>query len=283
MHRNVGESGAGLRLDAWLARELGLSRGYVRRLLSRDGVRVNGSPAVKGTLLRSDDRIEVEPFRHPDLGPIAAADPALRILHQDAGLVAVDKPSGRATQPLDYDETGTLLNAVLAVYPELSGVGEGGLMSGVVHRLDRGTSGVLLFARTEEAWQRARAAFDERRVEKTYLALVHGRLDGEHEISLRLDHRGDRMRVVERGGRTALTRLRGLEIRDSTTLVEARPVTGLMHQLRVSLAELGHPVVGDRVYGSPGREERHWLHASRIRLDDFEAASEPPPILRPGG
>ena len=283
MHRKVGESDAGQRLDAWLARELGLSRGYVCRLLSRDVIRVNGSPAVKGTLLRSDDRVEVEPFRHPDRGPLAAADPALRILHQSAGLLAVDKPAGRATQPLDYDETGTLLNAVLAVYPELSGVGEGGLMSGVVHRLDRGTSGVLLFARTEEAWQRARAAFDERRVEKTYLALVHGRLEGEHEISLRLDPRGDRMRVVERGGRTALTRLRGLEIRDSTTLVEARPVTGLMHQLRVSLAELGHPVVGDRVYGSPGREERHWLHASRIRLDDFEAASEPPPILRPGG
>ena len=283
MHSNVDESDAGLRLDVWLARELGLSRGYVRRLLSRDGVRVNGSPAVKGTLLRSDDRIEVEPFRHPDQGPIAAADPALRILHQDAGLVAVDKPAGRATQPLDYDETGTLLNAVLAVYPELSGVGEGGLMSGVVHRLDRDTSGVLLFARTEEAWQRARAAFDERRVEKTYLALVHGRLQGEHEISLSLGHRGDRMRVVKRGGRTALTRLRGVEIRDGTTLVEARPVTGLMHQLRVSLAELGHPVVGDRVYGSSRREERHWLHASRIRLDGFEAASEPPPILRPGG
>jgi 23S rRNA-/tRNA-specific pseudouridylate synthase len=156
-------------------------------------------------------------------------------------------------------------------------------MSGVVHRLDRDTSGVLLFARTEEAWQRARAAFDERRVEKTYLALVHGRLQGEHEISLSLGHRGDRMRVVKRGGRTALTRLRGVEIRDGTTLVEARPVTGLMHQLRVSLAELGHPVVGDRVYGSSRREERHWLHASRIRLDGFEAASEPPPILRPGG
>lgn len=281
MQRELPERDAGTRLDVWLARELGLSRGYVRRLLSREAVRVNGASAVKGTLLRSGDRIEVEPFRHPAQGPRVRDDPALVILCEADGLVAVDKPAGRPTQPLDYEETDSVLNAVLSRFPEMTGVGEGGLMSGVVHRLDRDTSGVLLFARSDEAWRRARAAFDERRVDKTYHALVHGRLVGEHEVSLRLDHRGTRMRVVPSGGRRALTRLRGLETRGDTSLVEARPVTGLMHQIRVSLAELGHPVVGDTLYGSPLEQDRHWLHATRIRLEAFEATSEPPAILRP--
>jgi 23S rRNA pseudouridine1911/1915/1917 synthase len=273
----------GTRLDVFLARELRLSRGYVRRLLSHDAVRVNGAPAAKGMLLRGDDRIEVEPFRHPDEGPIARADFELRILCERDGLIAVDKPAGHPTQPLDYDETGSVLNAVLARFPDVRGVGEGGLMSGVVHRLDRDTSGVLLFARSNEAWHRARAAFDARGVEKTYLALVHGRLSGEHELALQLAHRGPRMRVVSTGGREALTRVRALEPRDDATLVEARPVTGLMHQIRVSLSELGHPIVGDALYGSTEEQPRHWLHAERIRIDDFEASSEPPPELRPGG
>ena len=280
-HIEVGEAAAGQRLDVWLARELGLSRGYVRRLLTRDRVRVNGLPAIKGTVLRPTDRIDVDPFRHPDEGPIARAEFDLRVLAEDDGLVAVDKPAGRPTQPLDYEETGTVLNAVLERFPEMRGVGEGGLMSGVVHRLDRGTSGVLVFARTAAAWEGARAEFDARRVDKIYRALVHGVFEGQHDVTLRLDHRGPRMRAVERGGREAVTRLRPLEVRGESTLIEARPVTGLMHQIRATLAELGHPVVGDATYGSTVECSRHWLHAERIRIGGFEAASEPPPLLRP--
>ena len=283
MQRSVTADDNGLRLDLFLARELGLSRGYVRRLLSRGRVRINGLDAVKGTLLRAGDVIDVEGFRHPDEGPLANPDLDLCVLEDQGGLLAIDKPAGRATQPLDFEETDTVLNAVLGRFPEVAGIGEGGLMSGVVHRLDRDTSGVLLFARSESAWQNARSAFEQRRVQKTYLALVHGRLEGAHEIELRLDHRGERMRVVRAGGHTALTRLRALEARGDETLVEAHPVTGLMHQLRVSLAELGHPIVGDVLYGSPTRADRHWLHAAHIRLGDFEAGSTPPePLQRRG-
>jgi 23S rRNA pseudouridine1911/1915/1917 synthase len=278
----VGNADAGQRLDVWLARELRLSRGYVRRLLTRERVRVNGLPAVKGTVLRADDRVDVDAFRHPDEGPIARAEFDLDVLSRAEGLIAIDKPAGRATQPLDYEETGTVLNAVLDRFPEVRGVGEGGLMSGVVHRLDRETSGVLVFAETEAAWEMARAEFDARRVDKLYRALVHGAFEGERTVTLRLDHRGPRMRVVERGGREAVTRLRALEARSGSTLVEARPTTGLMHQIRATLAELGHPVVGDASYGSRTRCSRHWLHAERIRIGGFEATSEPPPRLRPG-
>ena len=276
----VERTDAGQRLDAWLARELGLSRGYVRRLLARERVRVNGLPAIKGSVLRAADRIEIDAFRHPDEGPIARAEFELRVLARGDGLVAVDKPAGRPTQPLDYEETGAVLNTLLDRFPQLQGVGEGGLMSGVVHRLDRDTSGVLVFAETTVAWQRARAEFDARRVDKLYRGLVHGVFEGVRDVSLRLDHRGPRMRAVERGGREALTRLRPLETRGESTLVEARPITGLMHQIRATLAELGHPVVGDATYGSTAECSRHWLHAERIRIGDFEAASEPPPQLR---
>ncbi len=277
----VGEADAGQRLDVWLARELGLSRDSVRRLLAAERIRLNGLAALKGTVLRPADRIEVDAFRHPDEGPIARAQFELRVLAEDAGLLAVDKPAGHPTQPLDYEETGTVLNAVLVRFPEVRGVGEGGLMSGVVHRLDRGTSGVLVFARTAAAWERARAEFDARRVDKVYRALVHGAFESERDVTLRLDHRGPRMRVVERGGREAVTKLRPLEARGESTLVEARPVTGLMHQIRATLAELGHPVVGDATYGSTLACSRHWLHAERIRIGSFEAASEPPPLLHP--
>jgi len=269
-----------VRLDSLLAREFELSRRYVRRLLASGRVRVNGVEAVKGTLLHPSDVVDVEPFRHPSEGPIAhlCFEPVL--LSESGDLIAVDKPAGRATHPLDYDETDTVLNAMLARFPEIRGVGEGGLMSGVAHRLDTHTSGVLVFARSQRAWEHARREFDSRSVDKLYRARVHGDFAAETESRLRLEHRGPRMRVVKRGGRESITRLRPLDSGSESSLVEARPVTGLMHQIRVALAELGHPVVGDTLYGSSQRLERHWLHAVRIRIGEFSAESEPPPELR---
>jgi 23S rRNA pseudouridine1911/1915/1917 synthase len=274
---------AGNRLDVFLARHLGLSRGYVRRALQKRGIRINGKTAQKGTILRTGDTIEVPRFRHPSEGPIATADPSLRVLTEAAGWVAVDKPAGWPTHPLDFDETGTALNAVLARYPEMQGVGEGGIRSGVVHRLDTDTSGVLVFAVEPGAWTRARAAFAHRRVFKRYVALVHGRFQKRTEIVLRLQHRGPHMKVVEEGGRASVTRFEPLEPGSETSLVEAYPVTGLMHQIRATLAHLGHPVVGDRLYGSPRVLDRHLLHASEIRIEDFSANSPVPSEITLGG
>jgi 23S rRNA pseudouridine1911/1915/1917 synthase len=275
---SVTEAEAGSRLDLFLVEKLSLSRGYVRRLLQRGNVRIGDEPAVKGTLLRSGDVVRVPQFRHPSEGPIGAPLD-LVILQEKAGLVAVDKPPGVATHPLDFDETGTILNAIVARHPEIVGVGEGGLQSGVVHRLDIGTSGVLVFATLPDAWARARKAFEERRVTKRYVARVHGAFREEREIVLRLAHRGDHMRVVERGGREAFTALRPLRTDGTTSLVEARPATGLMHQIRVTLAELGHPIVGDRIYGSERSLDRHLLHATDIDIEGFTAHSNLPPEI----
>lgn len=281
----VGAEHAGERLDRFLSGALGLSRRYTRRLLERGAVSVESpdpSPpldATKGSALRGGERIRIAAFRHPDEGPLAVPGVELTLLHSDAGLLAIDKPAGLPTQPLDFDETGTVLNAALARWPELDGVGEGGLHSGVVHRLDRETSGVLLLATDDAAWQRARTAFRARRVDKRYRALVHGRPAASGELCLRLDHRGKRMRVVESGGREAVTRIHEVTPRGDCSLVDLELVTGVTHQIRATLAQLGHPLVGDRVYGSPSDEPRHWLHACSIRIEDFEARSPFPDRL----
>ncbi len=196
----------GKRLDLFLADALDLPRGYMRRLLERGYVRLRGLPGAKGATLREGDRIEVAPFHHPDLGPRPTPELEIQVLVEREGLIAVDKPAGLPTHPLDFEERDTVMNALLARYPDLAGVGEGGLRSGVVHRLDTFTSGVLLFARSQSRWEQARAAFRARKVLKRYLARVHGHLDGDREVVLRLDHRGKRMRVVTRAGRESVTR-----------------------------------------------------------------------------
>lgn len=278
----VSATDAGKRVDRLLAEQLLLSRRYALRLLARQGVRLGGNPARKGAILREGDEIEVLPFRHPREGPIAAPELAVRVLARAPGLVAVDKPAGRATHPLDFDERDTLLNGVLAAFPDLLDVGEGGVRSGVVHRLDVQTSGVLLFATEQSAWETARAAFAERRVAKRYLARVHGRFEGALSSELRLDHRGAHMARVLSGGLEALTRLQALEPGDETSLVQAEPVTGVRHQIRVALAALGHPIVGDRLYGSHDPRERHLLHAAHLELPGITADSPVPPEILEG-
>ena len=277
----VGPADAGKRLDAVLARALGLSRGWVRKLLDAGRVRLAGRPAAKGAILRAGDRIDVLPFARPEAGPIANARIPLAILRESAGLVAVDKPAGLPVHPLAPDETESALNALVALRPELVGVGEGGLRSGVVHRLDTGTSGVLVFALRDDAWRGARAAFAGKRVAKRYLARVHGAFAGEREVELMLENRGSHVRVVAQGGRLAVSRIHALETGSETSLVEIFMRTGVRHQIRATLAELGHPIVGDRLYGSAVLLERHWLHAAALSWDEFSAESAPPPELRP--
>lgn len=270
----------GERLDRFLAHQLRLTRGYVRRLLARGLVSLSDGPCAKGALLRAGERVRVERFRHPERGPIPQPELELAELAHGRGLVGFDKPAGMASHPLDYDETGTAVNAALASHPCLRDVGFGGLEPGLLHRLDRNTSGVLVFALDPGSWRSARAALQELRVEKIYRARVHGKLQARGELRVRLEQRGPRARVATRGGREGVTRVLRVRHDGDSSLVELRLVTGLRHQLRATLAHLGHPVIGDRLYGSSEVLGRHWLHASRFKLGGFEARSEPPPELR---
>jgi 23S rRNA pseudouridine1911/1915/1917 synthase len=277
----VRESDAHVRLDAFLARELELSRAYARRLLARGSVRRERASAAKGASVVPGERIRVGSFRHPREGPLGAPELPLAIVAEHRGWVAVDKPAGMPSHPLDFDERHTAVNAFLARFPETTGVGGEPLQCALVNRLDTLTSGVLLFATDADAWTRARSAFRDGRVEKRYLARVHGRIAGELDLDLRLAHRGERMRVVANGGLAARARARALTQDADTTLLEIDLYTGVRHQIRASLAHFGHPIVGDGVYGSPLALPRHWLHAFRLRIDGFEAQALPPAELAP--
>jgi 23S rRNA pseudouridine1911/1915/1917 synthase len=273
----------GARLDHVVARELGVSRALARRLVAEERVLLGGRPAAKGTALRAGDEVVVLPFARPEDPPLANAELALSVLAASGALVAVDKPAGQAVHPLAHSERDTTLNALLARFPQVAGVGEGGLRSGVVHRLDPGTSGVLLFALDDAAWRAAREAFRAGRVRKRYVARVHGRFTGEREVELRLESRGAHVRVVESGGRRAVSRIRALASGADVSDVEIEMRTGVRHQIRATLAYLGFPVLGDALYGSSLALTRHLLHAESIELGDFAARSPLPPELARGG
>jgi 23S rRNA pseudouridine1911/1915/1917 synthase len=290
----AGEGDSGRRLDVFLAERLELSRAQARRLLARGAVCVDGRrmpERAKGEPLRAGAEIEVAPFARPEeRRALAQPQLPLPVLERGPGWLAVDKPPGMPVHPLEEDETGTLLNAAIARHPELHGVGEGGLRSGVVHRLDLETSGALLLATRQDAWEPLRAAFRAHRVEKVYRAIVVGCLEREGRVALGLltaRHRPARVRVVDeaelsrtRGARIGELSWRPLERYASATLVEVRPRTGFLHQIRASFAHLGFPIAGDRTYGAaddPTGAPRHMLHAGRLAWRDVAAESPDPP------
>ncbi len=295
----VPAEGAGTRLDQFLAGALETSRAQVRRLLEASRVRVDGratSARDKGRGLAAGARIEVTGFRAAEDQQIIPqpsdpnGGPVLSVLARGLGWLAVDKRAGAPVHPLLEDETGTVLNAVVSLFPEVRGVGERGLRSGVVHRLDVDTSGVLLVATEQPSWDRLRDAFRDHRVQKVYRAIVAGTLTEafEQEVGLVVaQHKPARVKVVAapprdgsvpaRGVRLAVQRIRPLEALAGATLVEIRPRTGFLHQIRATLAALGHPVLGDTVYGDVAdAAPRHMLHAARVTVDEVDASSPDP-------
>ena len=285
----VAETEAGSRLDRYLAGALGASRAQVRKLLARGGVAVNDrvvDSSAKGAPLTAGSRIEVTAFRPPAAQrPIPDPQAPLVILAEGDGWIAVEKPPGIPVHPLAEEERGTVLNAVVARFPEILGVGEAGLRSGVVHRLDVGTSGVLLLATREDRWGKLREAFRRHRVRKRYRALVAGELAGDQDLVLHLGvarHQPARVGVLPAGApgsRMTALHWRAVESGGDATLVEVEPVTGFLHQIRVALAHLGHPILGDAVYGVGGAPDapRQMLHAAAIGYREIGVCSPDPP------
>jgi 23S rRNA pseudouridine1911/1915/1917 synthase len=288
----VMEAEAGSRLDLYLTGALGASRAQVRRLLARGGVavddRVVGSSA-KGLPVSAGSRIEVASFRPPACQrPIPDPEAPLSILARGDGWIAVEKPAGTPVHPLAEEERGTLLNALIARSPEILGVGEAGLRSGVVHRLDVETSGALLFATREDRWRKLREAFRRHQVHKRYRAIVAGELEGDQDLVLHMGvtrHRPARVRVRPAGApgsRMTTLRWRAVGSGAGATLVEVEPVTGFLHQIRVALAHLGHPILGDVVYGAGAAPDapRQMLHAAAIGYREIDVSSPDPPDFR---
>ena len=278
------------RLDHAVAAVAGVSRRHAQRLIAAEQVRVNGRPARvgdKGSLVAGSDRVTVAD-RFDRVTP--EPDAPLHVLAggEGHGWVAVDKPAGQPVHPLQPGETGTLLNAVAARYPRVQGVGdEGGLRAGVVHRLDIETSGVVLFALDHPDWQRFRNAFAAHLTVKKYLALVQGSPppDGRVDLNLAVTrHRPARVEVVPADrpdARRCTMSFRVNERLREAALVEVRLDTGFLHQVRVSLAHLGHPLLGDARYGKPSTDmtpcRRTMLHAASLTLDEVHAEAPAPP------
>jgi 23S rRNA pseudouridine1911/1915/1917 synthase len=287
------------RLDRALADALGLGRAAVKRAFQLGDVRVGGrrarasDPAVPGASVE----VELEPSAGP---PAPEPDAPLRILVEHPRLVVADKPAGIAVHPLAPGEGGTLANAVVARFPECAGASPDPREGGAVQRLDVGTSGCVVFARDREAWDEMHAALRARKVEKVYLALVHGRVASGGVLSVPLAQRGGRAipapddvaaaRLAAKGAsvRPAETHYDVVRAFERFTLLRVRIVTGVMHQIRAHLAYLGHPVAGDAQYGgaaaAPPGLARPFLHAVRVALDapgggPVEAESPLPPEL----
>lgn len=277
-----------VRVDRFLAgRFTGLSRAYVQGLIEQGLVTVNGRKVRKGETLRNGEGIEIEPFLQPEERRIQPnPELPLNIVWQSNHVIIIDKPAGFPTHPNDFSDRGTLANALMARFPGLSEVGDDPLRPGIVHRLDTDTSGLLIVARTQEAFRHLRALFDERKVKKTYLALVLGEISKKGEISTPIAHhpRNPRKMVAvspetqKKGAfrsklREAKTLYEPVERFEGYTLLEVRTLTGRMHQVRTHLSSIGHPLAGDRLYQLPGERQldrlnldRHFLHASKLTL-----------------
>jgi 23S rRNA pseudouridine1911/1915/1917 synthase len=264
----------GERLDQFVARALPeLSRARVQRLIDEGLVTVEGRAPKASRRLSAGERVVVT---IPPPEPLILEPEALplRILYEDADLLVVDKPAGMPVHPGPGHLKGTLVNAVLAHCPDLSGIG-GALRPGIVHRLDRDTSGLIIVAKNDRAHQALQRQLKERAVEKRYLALVRGDLrpdEGVIDAPIARDPRFRKRMAVVPGGRDAVTRWRVLgrfagpgSGEPRYTLVEAKPVTGRTHQIRVHFASLGHPLVGDALYGRRSAlVARQFLHAAGL-------------------
>jgi 23S rRNA pseudouridine1911/1915/1917 synthase len=280
----VGKISSGSRIDRYLANELPqFSRNRVQQLIRAGFVRLNGNPTRASDTLRSGDRIEVvePPVEKTKNKPESIA---LDVLFEDEDLLVINKPSGLVVHPGAGHRGQTLVNALLHHCPNLSGIG-GKERPGIVHRLDKETSGCLVVAKNDQAHRALAMQFAERIVEKAYLTLVAGKLRkasgvieatiGRHPV-----HR-QRMTVAPPRGRTAKTEYRVIRSGDTASLIECRLHSGRTHQIRVHLHHLGHPVLGDKTYAPKLATNfpRQMLHAWKLGFrhprngewKDFEA------------
>ena len=285
----ISVAGAESRLDQYLSQvDLGLTRSRLRQLISEGHAVVNGSAVKPAHRVRPGDRIllTVPP---PRPSGVVAQDIPLAVVYQDADLVVIDKPAGLSVPPGPGHPDQTLVNGLLALCPDIQGIG-GEIRPGIVHRLDKDTSGLLMVAKTQDSHYHRSQQIKDRAVEKGYLALAEGTPSPEVgliDVPVGRDPRRRTRMAVTPGGRESRTGYRLLERAGAYSLLELRLHTGRTHQARVHLAWLGHPLLGDAVYGRrspllPG----HFLHAHHLAFahpitgEPLEFRSPLPPDLQ---
>ncbi len=257
----------GARLDKYVGEKCPeISRTYAQKLIADGHITVNDRVAKASLKLIIGDRLRVViPPAAPS--PLLPEAIPLNIIYEDDDLLVVDKPAGLTVHPAPGHPNHTLVNAILSHFPHLADIGDS-LRPGIVHRLDKDTSGVMLVAKNRASQQNLSDQFKAHSVDKTYLVLVKGRLTPEEgiiEAPMGRDSRNRKRMAVVAGGREARTEYRVIKYIGNYTLLEVMPQTGRTHQIRVHLSAIGYPVVGDKVYGvkSPYLP-RQFLHASRL-------------------
>jgi 23S rRNA pseudouridine1911/1915/1917 synthase len=247
----VQESEAGKRIDTFLARKTGITRSQIQRLMEKGDVLVNGSAAGQNDRVKADDRISLE-VSAEETGELTPEPIPLEIFFSDKYVVVVNKPPGMVVYPAAGHAQGTLLNALAHHCRTLATVGAP-LRPGVVHRLDKDTSGVMVVATEDSAYYDLVEQFRRRTIKRKYVAVVYGNMNADTgEIALpigRSESDRKKMSTRVRRGKEAVTRWKVLERFGIATLLEVRLGTGRTHQIRVHLSSLGHPVLGDRTYG----------------------------------
>ena len=279
MELTVGESDAGMRLDRWLASQIAdVSRSAIQRWIAEGRVTVDGAAAPAKYLIAGGQVVAVR-RPPPDDNSLLPEDIPLDVIYEDEHLAVIDKPAGMVVHPGTGVHTGTLANALLHRYPWLEEMDAGEAddeepsreppRPGIVHRLDKDTSGLIVAAKSAVARDRLQAQFGERSVQKVYLALVQDvpAPEGQVNAPIGRDPRKRKRMAVVRDGRPALTEYRVVETYGQYALLEVSIKTGRTHQIRVHMAFVGHPGVGDTVYGRRKGGiacPRQFLHAHRI-------------------
>lgn len=271
----VDEDSSQKRLDVFLSKSLpNISRSRLKKLIDEDMVMVNSKLRPAGYKIRAREKVEVE---IPDIKPLKTVpeNMPLSIIFEDAHMLAINKPAGMVVHPAPGHYTGTLVNALLHYCNDLSGIG-GKERPGIVHRLDKETSGLVLVAKTEAAHKALAIQFKKREIHKEYLAFVKGSVKKDKgSIDLQIGrHKTHRKKMVagRNNGRQACTHYEVLQRFKKCTYLKLRPETGRTHQIRVHLASLNHPIIGDKLYGGKNpycdnlKLERHALHACHLEL-----------------
>jgi 23S rRNA pseudouridine1911/1915/1917 synthase len=265
----VASESSGMRLDKFVVVNCpGYSRTYLQKLIEEGSIKVNGCSAKPRLKLETGNRVDITipPTSPGTLSPEAIP---LRIVYEDNDLLVVDKPPGMTTHPSPGQTEHTLINAILSYYPRLAELGDT-LRPGIVHRLDKDTSGIIIIAKNTRAQLHLINQFKERIVKKVYLTLVKGHLtpeEGTIEAPVGR-HPGDRTKMaVVSYGRPARSTYKVVKYINGYTFLEVRPETGRTHQIRVHFSAIGYPVVGDAVYGEKSLYlKRQFLHAHRLKF-----------------